>query len=109
MKGKIYKAYLGSVVALMVVGLILRDKQILAPTISFAMLVMGADDIVQVVKEHKILSGLHWLKGLALILIGVCSMALWDSIGHATAHASVIVGIEGIFALVALNCLEPRD
>lgn len=108
MKRKIYKAYLISVIALLVVGLILRDEQVLAPTISFAMLVIGADNIVQCVNGYKDQSGLHWSSRLILLFVAVLGMTFWDrSIGQVSTQDSVIVNVEGIFSLVALNCLWP--
>ena len=107
MKRKIYKAYLISVIALVAVGLILRNKQLLVPTITFAILILGADNIIQAVLGPKDLESLHWVKGIALLLVGVCSLALCTSIGHATTPTSIIVAVEAIFALVALNCLRP--
>lgn len=107
MKRKIYKAYLISVIALLAVGLILRNKQLLVPTIAFAMLILGTDNIIQAVIGPKDQASLHWIKGIALLLVGVCSVALCISVGHATTQVSVIVAVEGIFAVVALNCLRP--
>ena len=107
MKRKIYKAYLISVITLLAVGLILRNKQLLVPTITFAMLVMVADNISQAVIGPKDQASLHWIKGIALLLVGVCSVALCTFVGHATTQTSIIVAVEGIFAVVALNCLRP--
>ena len=107
MKREIFKAYLISVIALLAVGLILRNKQLLVPTITFAILILGADNIIQAVLGPKDLESLHWVKGIALLLIGVCGLALCTSIGHATMPTSIIVAVEGIFAVVALNCLRP--
>ena len=107
MKREIYKAYLISVIALLAVGLILRNKQLLVPTITFATLVMVADNISQAVIGPKDQASLCWIKGIALLLVGVCSEALCTSVGHATTPTSIIVAVEAIFALVALNCLRP--